>query len=220
MRTWLRTTSILLVLVAAAGCLQKETTHILYLSADGSVRWTVEETNVYSDEADAGARFTEEQVYIGPALIAAHRAALALQALGPDAPIRTTVVRDERPFHVVTDARFLRVDRAFERLFKQSGLRGSASLDRLDDRYALRIRLDFGQELEENDSPATALLEDFENFSFVLTEGRFIAGGGFDVPGRTKAVISREWIARMEEAMKARCEIQLVLTWTYEADGV
>jgi hypothetical protein len=33
-------------------------------------------------------------------------------------------------------------------------------------------------------------------------------------------VISREWIERMEEAMKARCEIQLVLTWTYEADGV
>ena len=219
MRTRLRTTSILLVLLAPAGCLQKDTTHTLYLSADGSVRWTVEETNVYSDEADAGARFTEEQVYIGPALIGAHRAALGLQAIGPDAPIRTTVVRDERPFHVVTDARFLRVDRAFERLFRQSGLRASASLDRLDDRNALRIRLDFGQELEENDSPATALLEDFENVSFVLTEGRFIAGGGFDVPGRTKAVISNEWIARMEEAMKGRREIQLVLTWMYEADG-
>ena len=104
MRTWLRTTSILLLLLAPAGCLQKETTQNLYLSADGSVRWTVEETNVYSDEADAGARFTEEQLYIGPALIGAHRAALALQALGPDAPIRTTVVRDERPFHVLTSS--------------------------------------------------------------------------------------------------------------------
>jgi hypothetical protein len=33
-----------------------------------------------------------------------------------------------------------------------------------------------------------------DDLRFVLTEGRFIAGGGFDVPDRAKAVISREWI--------------------------
>jgi len=214
MRTWLRTTSILLVLLAPAGCLRKETTHTLYLSADGSVRWTVEDTNVYSDEADPGARFTEEQLYMGPALIGAHRAALGLQAIGPDAPIRTTVLRDERPFHVVTDAHFLRVDLAFERLFKQSGVRGSASLDHLDDRYELRIRLDFSQEVKENDSPAAAMLEDFERFRFVLAEGRFIAGGGFDVPQRNTAVISPESMARLADAMRDGRDVQLVLAWT------
>jgi hypothetical protein len=214
MKTWLRRTSVLLVLLAPAGCLQKETTHTLYLSPDGSLRWTVEESNVYSDEADAGARFAEEQAYIGPAMIGAHPAALGLQAIGPDGLIRTSVVRDERPFHVLTDARFLRADRALERLFKQSGVRGSASLEESEDRHTLRIRLDFSREWEEGDSPAAALLEGFENFRFVLTEGRFIAGGGFEVPGRTTAVISREWMSQMEDALKTKHDIDLVLTWT------
>ena len=213
MRTWLRTTATLLALLAPAGCLQKETTHTLYLSPDGALRWTVDEMNVHSDEADAGARFAEEQAYIGPALIGAHTIALGLQAIAPDGPVGTTVVRDERPFHVLTDASYRRVDRAFERLFEQTGLRGSASLEQAEDRGTLRIRFDFSHEGEERDSPAASLLADIDKLRFVLTEGRFVAGGGFDVPDRTTAVISREWIAQMEEAGKAGREIELVLTW-------
>ena len=210
-----RSTFIILLLAGvASGCLRKETTHTLYLSPDGSVRWTVEESGVYSDEADAGARFAEEQAYIGPALIGAHRIALGLQTIGPDSVIRTTVVRDERPFHVITEARYLRIDRTFERLFKESGVKASVTLERDGDLCRLRMRFDFSREIEERDSPAAALLEDLENFRFVLTEGRFVAGGGFDVPDRTKAVISREWIARMEDALKAKQPLDLVLAWT------
>ena len=208
-----RTGSILLT-VLAAGCLQKDTTHILYLSPDGSLRWTVEESNVHSDEVDAGARFAEEQAYIGPALIGSHRAAVGLQAIGPHSPVNTTVIRDERPFHVLTDARFSHVDRAFERLFEQTGVKGSAALEVVDDRHTLRIRLDFSREIDQHDRPATMLLEDFENYRFVLTEGRFVAGGGFDVPDRTRAVISREWIAAMNDALAAKRPIELALTWT------
>jgi hypothetical protein len=205
--------TILLAVLAPAACLQKETTHTLYLSPDGSLRWTVDESNVHSDEADAGARYAEEQAYIGPALIGSHRAAAGLQAIGPAGAVTTTVIRDERPFHVITDARFLCADRVFARLFDQSGVRGSAALEEADDRHRLRIRLDFSREIGEQNGPAAALLEDFENFRFVLTEGHFVAGGGFDVADRTRAVISREWMEAMEDALAAKGQIELVLTW-------
>ena len=204
---------LLLVSFAAAGCLRKETTHTLYLSPDNSVRWTVEEAGVYSDEAEAGLRFAEEQAYIGPALIGGHRVALGLQAIGPDSLVRTTVIRDERPFHVVTEARFFRIDRALERLFKATGIAATTGLEQIDDGYRLRVRFDFTRAVEERDSPAAALLEDLEHFRFVLTEGRFVAGGGFDVPDRTRAVISREWLASLDTAMEARQTIDLALTW-------
>jgi hypothetical protein len=208
-----RTGSILLALLAA-GCLQKDTTHTLYLSPDGSLRWTVEEFNVHSDEADAGSRLAEEQAYIGPALIGGHRAAAGLQAIGPLGVVNTTIIRDERPFHVVTDARFLRIDYAFVQLLKQSGAKGSAALEGSDDRHTLRIRFDFSQEIDETDRPAAALLDDFGKFRFVLAEGHFVAGGGFDVPDRTRAVVSREWMAAMEDALAAKRTIELALTWT------
>jgi hypothetical protein len=204
---------LLLLPLAAAGCLRKETTHTLYVSPDGSVRWTVEEAGVYSDEADAGARFAEEQAYIGPALIGSHRVALGLQAIAPDSLVRTTVIRDERPFHVITEARFLRIDRALERLFKESGIQATAALDQTDEGHRLRMQFDFTRAVEERESPAAALLEDLENFRFVLTEGRFVAGGGFDVPDRTRAVLSRDWLAAVEKAMETRQTIDLALTW-------
>jgi hypothetical protein len=209
-----RLTLLLVIGLASAGCLQKDTTHTLYLSPDGSVRWIVDESGVHSDESDAGQRLAEEQAYIGPALTGAHRVALGLQAIAPDSLVRTTIIRDERPFHVVTDARFFRVDRMFERLFKESGVKAAVALAEDDGRHHLRMRFDFSREVEDRNSPAAALLEDFENYRFVLTEGRFVAGGGFDVPNRTRAVLSREWIEAISRAVSDKREIELVLTWT------
>ena len=207
-------TLLLLFALATPGCLQKETTHTLYLSPDGSIRWSAEESCVYSDESDAGQRLAEEQAYIGPALIGAHPVALGLQAIAPDGLVRTTIIRDQRPFHVVTETSFFRVDRMFERLFVETGLMATVTLEEHDGRRRLRLRLDFSRELEERNSPATALLEDFENCTFVLTEGRFVAGGGFDVPDRRKAVPSRKWIDAASRAVSEKREIELVLTWT------
>ena len=209
---------LVVIALAATGCLQKETIHTLYLSPDGSVRWMVEESGVHSDEADEGRRLAEEQAYIGPALIGAHRVALGLQATGPDSLVQTTVVRDERPFHVITQTQFFRVDRMFERLFTQAGLKAAVTLESAQGRHRLRMRFDFTRELEERSSPATALLEDFENFRFVLTDGRFVAGGGFDVPDRRRAVISRDWAEAAGKAVSERRDIELVLTWM-DAEG-
>ena len=204
---------LLLLACATTGCLRKATTHTLYLSPDGAVNWTVDESNVYSDEADHGQRIAEEQAFIGPALIGGHRVALGLQAIAPDGLVRTTVIRDERPYQVVTSARFTRVDRMFERLFDEAGVTASVTLDHQDGRQHLRMQFDFTREIAERDSPAVALLEDFENFRFVLTEGRFVAGGGFDVPDRQTAVVSRAWIDHLGRALETKGRIGLVLSW-------
>jgi hypothetical protein len=199
--------------LAASGCLRKETTHTVYLAADGGVRWVAEESGVYSDEADPGARMAEEHAFIGPALINAGRMAQAFQAIGADGLVRTTVIRDERPFHVVTDAPFAHVDRLFQKLFKDAGLPATATLTRDGDRRTLRVRFDFSKEIVERETPTMALLEDLDRLKFVIADGQFIGGGGFDVPDRMTAKISREWMEALEKAIEARSTIEFSLTW-------
>ena len=199
--------------VGTTGCLQKETTHTVYLSQDGGARWVVQESGVHSDEADPGARIAEEQAFIGPVLIGGGRMAQAFQAIGPDGLVRTTVIRDERPFHVITEAPFASVDRLFQKLFKEAGLHATVTLSRDGDRSSLRMRFDFTGEIEERETAVTALLEDVGHLTFVLSEGEFVAGGGFEVPNRLSAKISAEALANIEKAVEARSEMTLVLAW-------
>src|SRR4029453_14546850 len=77
----------------STGCLQKETSHTLYLPPDGAGEWIAWESARRSDEAEVGKRLIEEQAYIGPALLGAHGVARGLAALDPQAPVRTTRVR-------------------------------------------------------------------------------------------------------------------------------
>jgi hypothetical protein len=199
--------------VVAAGCLQKETIHTLYISPEGGVAWVAVEANVHSDESDPGQRMAEEQSYIGPALIGSHRVALGLRALEPETLVGTTVVRGERPFHVITEARFARVDRVLERLLIEAGLPARVTLVHDGDRTRLRIQLDFSRTVVDRETPVSALLEEIEHFVFVLPEGTFIAGGGFEVPDRARARLSKEAFDAIDEAMTARRAIELTLAW-------
>ncbi len=208
-----RLAGVLGMAVVAAGCLQKETSHTLYISPEGSVAWVAVEANVHSDESDPGRRATEEQSYIGPALLGSHRVALGLRALEPDTLVGTTVVRGERPFHVITEAKFARIDRVLERLLIESGLPARVTLAHGDDRTRLRIQLDFSRAIVERDTPVSALLEDIEQFVFVISEGTFIAGGGFEVTDRAKAKLSKEAFDAIDAAMTARRPIELTLAW-------
>jgi hypothetical protein len=77
--------------------------------------------------------------------------------------VRTTIVRDERPFHVITEARFDRIDHVLGRLFTNSCVRRVATLDRDGERTTLRVRLDFSRELPDGD---VSVLE-----AFVISTG-------------------------------------------------
>ena len=77
----------------------------------------------------------------------------------------------------------------------------------------LHLRVDFMRAAEPRESPALPLLEEFQNLRFVLTHGRFIEGGGFDVLDRTTARLSRESATRLDTAAESRGVVDLVLAW-------
>ena len=214
MRSLRGVVGVVVLAVATSGCLRKETTHTLYLSPGGELEWQVDESGVRSDaDAEAG-RLEEERGYILPALIGGHPVALGLQALKPEIPVRTVVLREDVPFHVVTSARFSRVESTFQRLFAACGLEASVTSREDGEVTRLRMRFDFRKAVEPREAPALALLEDLGDFRFVLSEGRFIAGGGFDVADRTRAALSGEAVAALSAAMDARELFELVLAWS------
>jgi hypothetical protein len=208
--------SVALGSILLTGCLQKETTHTIYLAPDGGAAWVVSEMNVRSDETEVGKRLEEEQQFIGPATLGAHAAARALTALGAQGPVRTTVLRDDRPFHVVTDARFSAIDRVLERLFVEMGIRCSASLAHDGAQTTLRVRLDFSRALEEKPTPVSELAEAIEDFRFVPTEGRFGAVSGFDVTDGVSATLSGDWMDRAGKAYEAKGTIEFALSWSVD----
>jgi hypothetical protein len=201
-------------LLAASGCLQKEKTQTLYLDPDGSVAWVASEIDVRSDEADLGKRSEEEQAYIGEALLGTHRVARAFDALGPSTAVQTTVLRDRRPFHVVTEARFGAIDRVLERLFTGMGVRARASLVRDGGSVTLRVRLDFGKPIKQDETPLSELFDDIDHFRFVLTDARFGEVSGFDVTDGVSATLSSDWMERAEKAYERRGAIELSLSWS------
>jgi hypothetical protein len=202
------------VLTMTSACLQRDTTHTLFLAPDGGVAWMVTEAEVYSDETDAGKRTAEEQSYLGPALIGDHTVARGLAALHPDAPVRTTVIRDERPFHVVTEARFGSIERVLEDLFRETGVRADTLLTSSGTTRTLRVRFDFGREPEERDTPVVKMIEELDVLQFVLAEGRFDAVDGFDLRDGVRATLSDEWMERAGKAVDNRGTIEFSLTWS------
>src|SRR4051812_12574877 len=104
MRTFSRGYGVLALaaLLSASGCLQKELTHTIYIAPD-EVTWSALEKDVRSDEGDAVNRMLEENAYILDARAGRHGVARTLEALGSPR-VRTNVLRDDRPFTVLTRA--------------------------------------------------------------------------------------------------------------------
>jgi hypothetical protein len=195
------------------GCLRKEAIHTLYLSPDGSIRWSASESHVYSDAEDPGERFAEEQGFIGPALTGGHTTALALKALGPTSLVDSTVVRDERPFHVITQARFDRIDTLFARLLRELGVHGRAEMVSEAGTSTLLMTLDFSREPEQKAGPVVRMLEESRDVRIVLTTGRIAESSSFDIADRVQARISDAWREEAQKALAERRAVQLRLTW-------
>jgi hypothetical protein len=202
-------------LVLLGGCIQKETSHTLYVSPDGAVSWVVSEVNVRSDQTETGQRLAEEEGYIGPALLGSHGVARGLTALGSIGNVRTTVIRDRRPFHVVTQADFPAIDALLSRLFREMGVRSTAAMLRAAERTTVRVRLDFANPLAEKETAVSELFDQIEHLRFVLTEGRFNPAAGVDVTDAI-ATLSPEWLERAEKAAREREAIEFVLTWSVD----
>ena len=170
--------------VTATGCLVKETTHTIHLSPDGTVSWTVIERAVRSDEPDGERRHREEDEYLTAARLGRHPVAAAFGLLAP-AGIQTTIHRDRRPFLVLTEARFDRLDWLAGRLLDRLKLSGTSTLERVNDGWRWTLKVDKEAEAEESDEAGllSALAEDVSAYCVVLESGRFIDAVGFELSG-------------------------------------
>jgi hypothetical protein len=204
--------AVLTVTLGSTGCLVKDTTHRVYLSPSGSVAWIVLEQGVRSNEDDSNKRWREEREWLDAIARDAHPAAEALRRLG-SAAITTRLLRSERPYMVLTDARFARVDHVIGRFFEELGLRGEATLEADGRGAVLSVALDLSSVDDPEpdiESPVTALLEDLERYRFALTEGRFVAATGFDIIDNGTAATVQEI---QPETVKAGGVLKLRLEW-------
>lgn len=211
MRKRLGMAGVLAAALSMAACLEKETTHTMYLSPDGEVAWTTVERNVRSDGQHTSSRDAEEAEYLAAALAGTNDVAKGLAVLEP-VRVQTRVLRRERPFTVMTEARFSSVEELANRIMAECRLTGDAYTTREADAVTLHLHLDFrGVDQEtENTSPVMALIDEISAYRIVLTDGRFVEAIGFTLNDDNTIATP---IAISDEAMKAMGVLDLSLTW-------
>ncbi len=165
----------------ATGCLVDETTHGLYLHPDGSVTWTVRQQDVRSDSKER--RVEEEEQFLANVRVERHAVALAFDLLAAQR-VETLLLRDARPYTVVTRGQFARIDRVLQNLLDGLCVRADVELHREGDEF--RLSVDYSPDVPDDcdsdqEEILAALVEEPEQFRFVLTEGRFVEAEGFEI---------------------------------------
>jgi hypothetical protein len=201
---------LLLALAAApfaSGCLLKTTTHRLYLSPQGALTWSVLEQDVRSTETGPLDRAAEEDAFLDGVRSATHPTLEALRRLAPsDTWLR--LLRADRPYTVLTEAHFERVDVVIEQLLNELHIPGTASLQRAGDEWSLGISIDLtAMDADDQPSQIAALIEELDCYRLVLTEGRFTAAIGFAIVDDGAAV------ALKPEQVPTDRPAQLRLSW-------
>ena len=112
--------ALLVAVLESTGCLVKETTHRVYLSPSGTVAWMVLEESVRSDEDDLAKRRQEEQAWLDACIGDTNPVGEGLRRLGAER-VSTRLLRTERPYIVLTDAHFARVDSSDRRAVRGAG---------------------------------------------------------------------------------------------------
>lgn len=209
MRKLIGIAGVLAVTLSMAGCLEKETTHTLYLSPDGAVAWTTLEHNVQSAENNVSARNAEEAQFLASAVAGTNDVANGLAALEP-IRVQTRVLRRERPFTVMTEARFASAEELANRIMAAFRIPGNAYISREADSVTLHIHLDLRalDDGEDDKTPVEALVDELSTYRIVLTDGRFVAATGFSL-NDNKTIATP--IAAPEDQVKA--VFDLSLTW-------
>jgi hypothetical protein len=162
-------------------CLSGETLHDLYIDPDARVTWTVTERDVRSTAGEAEG-LHEERDWLEAVRAGDHPVARALRRAGARR-VSTAVVRDDRPYTVVTTGTFDGLDEALGGLFEGLGVAHEIDLSRSPD-GALRLDLAIRGSEEalpehEGDDSVLALATDLEGYRFVLTSGAFVEAEGF-----------------------------------------
>ena len=190
----MKKTTVALVAAAmllTAACIDQNTRQIFYLDADGAVTWTVVQEEIRSDAEDKLDRIREEREFLQAVDRDEHDVARAFGRLGA-LWVDTQLVRAQRPYVVVTEARFESVARALEEFLLRVGLEAEAHLEAEGDRMRLTFsyrELEGQAEGSGDDEVVESLISDHETYRFVLTEGKFIDARGFRLEARDTAAV-------------------------------
>ncbi len=179
--------------VLTAACINQNTRHVLYLDRDGAVTWTVVQQEIRSDAEDTRDRIREEREFLQAVDRGGHDVGRAFGRLGA-LWVDTQLVRAERPYMVVTEARFGSVARALEGFLTRVGLDAGAHLEADGDLMRLTF---YYREMEDDDTDSDdevlgSLIDDHESYRFVLTEGKFIEAEGFRLEDKDTAAVLLE----------------------------
>ncbi|MEO7272014.1 MAG: hypothetical protein ABIX28_20640 [Vicinamibacterales bacterium] len=204
-----RSFGMVLVVAAASGCLRKEVAHTIYLGPAGVV-WAVTESGVRSDEREPADRRREEYGYAVAASAGVHPMAEAFHRLGAQT-VTTTWLRRERPYAVLTEARFADVRQLALALLDEVGAPGEVSLERQGCRTRLDARISAEEAPEASESPVQELLSELDAVRLTLTEGRFVAADGFEIREDGAMAVPDRKRAAAEGVMT------LSLTWADES---
>jgi hypothetical protein len=198
--------SMVVLLLPSLACLEIQGSHTLYLSADGTVVWSV---------LEQGIRLEQEEDFLDSVADFEHMAARALEALYPGS-LTAQVLRAETPQTVLTEAHFPGIDRVFQNLFTFYELPSTVELRIEEERAHLEIRFwinsEESEEDDEKDTYDAFLLALLVECRIVLTEGKFIEARGFEIIEGGK--VAKPTHIDTGEAEENNTPIELFLTWT------
>jgi hypothetical protein len=190
MRTLLAPLSISLALsVTALGCLQSDVGHVIHVYPDGTARWTIQESDVHSDESDPATRDAEEQGWLDRMRDAATPEQRLLSALEPEAGVTTSMLDAERPMAAWLEARYDSFEDAITRLARLSD--PDAQVTITSDGAERTLTISVHEDAGEKDPFERALggTPEMDSLRLVLTRGRFVSASGFTLVDETTA----EW---------------------------
>lgn len=167
--------------VLSTGCLQKDVTQTIYISPE-SVTWSVIEKDVRSDEKTPVERIAEEHDYFLAATAGTHPVALAFRQLGAQT-VSTTWLRRNRPYTVMTAARFSSLEQILKAVLRDAQMQGDVAAVRTGCETRLTVRVDLSAGPAAGDSALDALIGNADEYRLVLTEGRFVSADGFAISG-------------------------------------
>lgn len=186
--------------VPLAGCMIGEISHTIYLEADGTMTWVVAESRMRSAEGDPGDRRRDEDDWLTARSAERHHPAEAFWELGAS-QVETHLLRDRRPFDVVTRAAFDDPIDAFERLFDAAGLVGVIEVERRAAGGAITVRIDVEATEQSGLDPTPAIdgLLRGDAFRVMVGDGSFVEAVGFSIDGDLARLDGEEIEAALEE---------------------
>lgn len=206
-----KTVILLIVLLISTGCLKKETLHTVYLDPSGALTWVVLEKNIRSDEPGSA---EELQVLTG---VSRHRHPMTLGLVAAGAlRADSRVLRAERPYWVLSEARFRSVERLARDLLEVLCDRFEVSFT--PDPETARLDLECFPADEprvDDEDPLWELLAADGDFEIRLTAGRFVDGLGFEIvdDGEAARLVQDE-----DPSRPADTPIRWSLAWTTRVD--